>query len=64
MPKQPISYRAMQSELDDILVRLQAEDIELDQAIALHDKGQKLADEIEEYLKKAENTITKHRTEA
>lgn len=45
------SLAALQAELDEVLAQMQSEDIDVEQALVLHDKGQKLADLIEERLK-------------
>lgn len=44
------SLAELQAELDTVLAQMQAEDIDVEQALALHDKGQKLADRIETRL--------------
>lgn len=60
MAKQNSDYMGMQAQLDEILRRLQSDDIELQEAIELHKKGKELVDQQQTYLKEAENTITKH----
>jgi|JI10StandDraft_1071094.scaffolds.fasta_scaffold222281_2 exodeoxyribonuclease VII small subunit len=60
MAKQNSDYMGMQAQLDEILRRLQSDDIELQEAIELHKKGKELVDQLQTYLKEAENTITKH----
>jgi len=59
MTHKDVTYKDMVAELESILERLETDGIDLDEAIALHKKGQELAASIEDYLKKAENTITK-----
>ncbi|QQS19339.1 exodeoxyribonuclease VII small subunit [Candidatus Saccharibacteria bacterium] len=52
-------YAAKTAELEDILAHLQAEDIQLDEALKLHAAGKLLIADIEDYLKQAENEVTK-----
>lgn len=40
----------LQAELDAVLGQMQDEDIDVEQALVLHDKGQKLANQIEDRL--------------
>lgn len=51
------NYRIMKQELDQILISLQREDIDIDEALLLHEKGLKLINELELYLKKAGNIV-------
>lgn len=59
MAKQTMKYQETMQALENIVQRLQADDIELDEAMQLHEKGQALAAQLEEYLKTAENSIKK-----
>ena len=59
MAKQTVIYQETMQALENIVERLQADDIELDEAMQLHEKGQALAAQLEEYLKTAENSIKK-----
>ncbi len=52
-------YAAKSEELEGILAHLQAEDIQLDEALRLHEAGKKLIADIEDYLKHAENEVKK-----
>lgn len=56
-PEDKRSYRAIKAELDDVMLNLQSEDLDVDEAIELFNKGQKLVKELENYLSEAENTI-------
>lgn len=49
-------------ELDEILTKLQSNDLDVDEAIKLYERGMEVAKEIEKYLKEAENKITKIKT--
>lgn len=58
MTKQ-IEYKALSSELDDIVAKLQSGDIDVDEAIELYKRGAVIIKELEKYLTSAENSITK-----
>ena len=53
-------YRAKSEELERIVVALQDPDIQIDEATRLHDEGQKLLKQLEEYLAHAEIVVRKH----
>jgi exodeoxyribonuclease VII small subunit len=52
-------YKSINSELDDILQRLQSEDLDVDEAVKLYERGIELTKELEAYLKDAENQVSK-----
>lgn len=52
------SYEALSTELDAILAALQREDNNVDVAITQYQRGLELINELEAYLKTAENKIT------
>lgn len=52
-------YAAKKARLDEILSALQQPDIDLDEALKLHERGSALAAELEQYLEKAEVEIRK-----
>ncbi len=51
------SYTQMQTELDDVLEQLQSDGLDIDKALDLYKKGQKLVEQLENYLKTAKNKI-------
>jgi len=51
------TYRQLQDELDQVLDQLQSAELDIDRALELHKKGQKLLTELEAYLKNAKNEI-------
>ena len=51
------SYRKLQSELDKVLAEMQSADLDIDKALDLYKQGQKLLNELENYLKNAKNEI-------
>ncbi len=57
--KKSSSFRELSDELDAILARLQAEDIDVDEALKLYEQGSKLVESLEKRLAIAENTVTK-----
>lgn len=62
MPKKTteFDYSEKAAELERILSDLQDPDIQIDQATKLHAAGLKLVEELEAYLKQAENEVRKH----
>jgi len=59
MANQQASYQEMANELNDILLELQAEDLDIDTAVKQYERGLELVRELEAYLKSAENTVSK-----
>lgn len=53
------TYRQMSEELDGILLWFESGDIDLDEAVKKYEQAQKLLDEMEQYLKTAQNKIRK-----
>ncbi len=60
---QDFDYSAKDAELASILAQLQDSEIQIDEATKLHASGLKLLDELEMYLKQAENEVRKHASE-
>lgn len=54
-----IDYQALSRELDEIVTKLQSEDVAIDDAIKLHGRGIEITKQLEKYLKDAENTVSK-----
>lgn len=59
MAEKKVSYQKLQSELDAILIQLQAPDIDVDEASKLYVRGMKIVSQLESYLKQTENTVKK-----
>jgi exodeoxyribonuclease VII small subunit len=57
MAKSDKTYSQMQSELDDILIKMQSTDTDIDESIKNYEQGLKLIQQMEDYLSKAENQI-------
>jgi exodeoxyribonuclease VII small subunit len=53
------SYREMAEHLDQIMMWLESGDIDIDEAVKKYEEATKLIDDMNEYLKKAENKIKK-----
>jgi len=53
------NYQTLSSELETVLARLQAPDINVDEAVKLYEQGLKLVIALEKHLKQAENKIEK-----
>jgi exodeoxyribonuclease VII small subunit len=54
-----MNYQDLNSELEEVLAKLQSPDIQVDEAVKLYEQGLKLAAELEKQLKQAENKIEK-----
>lgn len=57
MAKTSKSYNLLRQELDDIVTGLQREDLDVEKALELYEKGQTTIKELEDYLAKAENQV-------
>lgn len=51
------SYEDLTRQLDEIMSELQQEDLDVDKALEYYQKGLALVQEIEKYLKTAENKV-------
>jgi len=60
----PKTYRDLKAELDAIMLELQREDLDVDEALKHYKRGQELIKQLEKYLKTAENTLTELRAKA
>ncbi len=58
MAQKQATFQDLQRQLDEILDRLQAPDIQVDEAVKLYEQGLAVADRLEAHLKQAENRIT------
>jgi exodeoxyribonuclease VII small subunit len=57
-PKQELNYQELKDELDEIMILLQQEDLDVDKALEHYQRGLQLVQQLESYLKDAENKIT------
>ncbi len=53
------SYQELKSQLDEVLRQLQDENVDIDEAVKLHERGQKLIAELEKYLETTSAKIAK-----
>lgn len=51
------SYKVLQAQLDEVLGELQSADLDIDKALELYKRGQKLIGQLEDYLQNAKNDI-------
>jgi exodeoxyribonuclease VII small subunit len=52
-------YQHLSVELDNVLAKLQAPDIQVDQAVSLYEQGMKLVAALEAHISQAENKLKK-----
>jgi exodeoxyribonuclease VII small subunit len=50
-------YQALKVELESVMTKLQAEDLDVDEALVLYQRGLELVQQLDGYLKTAENTV-------
>lgn len=63
MVQKKIDYQALNAELETILAALQQGDLDVDDAIEKYERGLELVSQLETYLKDAENTVIKLKTQ-
>jgi exodeoxyribonuclease VII small subunit len=51
------SYRQLKEELDEVVIKLQGDDLDVEEALELYKKGQQLIKQLETYLETAENSV-------
>lgn len=51
-------YEELKQQLDDVMSAMQQEDLDVDKALELYQKGLELIQDLEKYLKTAENRVT------
>jgi len=54
-----VNYQTLSAELDELLAKLQSNDVDVDQAVALYERGMAIIKQLEAHLKTAENKVTK-----
>jgi exodeoxyribonuclease VII small subunit len=59
MATKKTDYKSLNVELDDILLKLQSDDLDVDEAVALYERGIAITNELQAYLKDAENKVSK-----
>ncbi len=58
------SYQLLNQRLEEVLDKLQAPDVQVDEAVKLYEEGLSLVTKLEKYLEQAENTIEKFKPQA
>lgn len=56
------TYEALKSELDSVMLELQREDLDVDKALEYYKRGLELVQQLEAYLKTAENKVQELKT--
>lgn len=59
MAAKKTDYKALNRELDELLAKLQDDELDVDEAVTLYERGIAITSELEAYLKHAENTVAK-----
>jgi exodeoxyribonuclease VII small subunit len=54
-----INYKDLKTELDSILFSLQSDTIDVDESLIKYERGREIINLLTDYLKNAENSITK-----
>jgi exodeoxyribonuclease VII small subunit len=58
MPKKPApTYQSLKAELDDLMAELQRDDLDVDLALQHYRRGLELVQQLEDYLKTAQNQV-------
>ncbi len=53
----PLTYQALNDELESVLADLQRDDTDVDTALKQYERGLELVQQLEQHLKNAQNTI-------
>jgi exodeoxyribonuclease VII small subunit len=53
------SYQVLRAQLDDVLLKLQDPDCDVDEAVDLYEQALQLVDKLEKHLQTAENRVQK-----
>lgn len=53
------NYKELKDELEQIIAKLESDEVDLDESIELYEKGQKLVASLEKYIQKADLKIKK-----
>lgn len=59
MADKSFNYRELMQELDLVLVKLQSDDVDVDEALGLYERGVAITKQLEQYLKTAEHKVSK-----
>lgn len=53
------NYKELKDELEQVIAKLESDEVDLDESIELYEKGQKLVASLEKYIQKADLKIKK-----
>lgn len=56
-----INYQELSAELDAVLLKLQSDDVSVNEALKLYERGMEITTQLEKYLQDAQNKVTKIR---
>lgn len=59
MTKKDVDYQALDAELQELLAKLDSDDIDVDDAIAQYERGMEIIKQMETHLQEAENKVEK-----
>lgn len=59
MVKKEINYQSLNEELNVIMSRLQSDDTDIEEALKSYERGMQIIEELQTYLKQAENKVEK-----
>lgn len=59
MTKKNDTYKQLSEELDEVLAKLQSEELDVDEAMTYYERGMEIVQQLEAQLKVAENKVTK-----
>ena len=60
MVKKTATYKAMMDELQSLLAELQDSGLDVDDSLAKYQRGQKLLEQLQAYLRDARNTVEQY----
>ena len=58
MTKKATDYRSLSQELEAIIIDLQRDDLDIDEALQKYERGLEITQALEKYLQTAENKVT------
>lgn len=59
MTTKKLDFKTLNARLDEILAKLQSDDLDIDEAVSLYEQGIEVTKQLETYLQQAENKVTK-----
>jgi exodeoxyribonuclease VII small subunit len=62
MPDKSFNYQEKTAKLETMIASLESGELDIDEALKIYTNAQQLIQELEDYLKTAENKITKLKT--